>query len=137
MNIKLINNGYMPTRAYETDAGLDLRTPKDFILPAKGCVTIDTGVCVELPPRTVGFLKSKSGLNVNHGIIGEGVIDESYRGSIRVKLYNMSDTAHYFEKGDKIIQLVILPGVIPDTLTQVEELSEGERGINGFGSTGR
>lgn len=137
MNIKLINNGYMPTRAYETDAGLDLRTPEDFILPAGECVTIDTGVCVELPPHTVGFLKSKSGLNVNHGIIGEGVIDESYRGSIRVKLYNMSDAAHYFEKGDKIIQLVILPVVIPDTLTQVKELSEGERGINGFGSTGR
>lgn len=86
MKIKLIGNAYMPTRAHSTDAGLDLRTPKRVCVKAGGSVLIDTGVCVQLPMGTTGFLKSKSGLNVNHSIVGEGVIDENYTGSIRVKL---------------------------------------------------
>ena len=82
------------------------------------------------------MLKSKSGLNVRYDIIGEGVIDCGYTGSIRVKLYNLGDCVKVFNKGDKIIQLVILP--IPEVnLIQVDKLEDTERGDNGFGSTGR
>ena len=137
MKIKLIGNAYMPTRAFPTDAGLDLRTPERVCVKSGCSVVIDTGVCVQLPKGTTGFLKSKSGLNVKHGIIGEGVIDENYTGSIRVKLYNLGHEDYTFEKGDKLIQLVVLPVVIPDELVRVEELEETDRGDNGFGSSGR
>ena len=75
MKIKLDAGAFMPLRAHETDAGLDLRSPFDCVVPARGSAVIDTGVHVQLPLGTAGMLKSKSGLNVKHGITSEGVID--------------------------------------------------------------
>lgn len=137
MRIALDKGAFMPVRGHQTDAGMDLRTPKAlFVMPNKS-VTVDTGVHIELPPNTVGMLKSKSGLNVKHGITSEGVIDVGYTGSIVAKLYNHGDKPVMFETGDKITQLVILPIVIPDELEEVESLEATERGNNGFGSTGK
>lgn len=137
MKVKLDAGAYMPERAHETDAGYDLRAPATYIVRAHGSTTIDTGVHIELPRGTVGMLKSKSGLNVNHGITSEGVIDVGYTGSIVAKLYNHSDTNYVVEPGDKVTQLVILPLVDVGTLEQVSELEDTERGDGGFGSTGR
>ena len=78
MRIVLDDGAYMPVRGHKTDAGLDIKTPKDVTVPAKGSVIVDTGVHIELPPNTVGMLKSKSGLNVKYGITSEGVIDVGY-----------------------------------------------------------
>ena len=138
--------GIMPTRAHPWDAGLDLFTPVDATVPTAillpfdniklGSVTIDTGVHMEIPEGYVGFIKSKSGLNVNHGLTAEGVIDAHYTGSIRVKLYNHAAKNYYFKAGDKIAQLVILPCVMPH-LELVDSLEETDRGDGGFGSTGR
>lgn len=136
MRIKLNEGAFMPVRAHKTDAGLDLLSPYHVYVPAKGSACIDTGVCIELPDKTVGMVKSKSGLNVKHGITSEGVIDVGYTGSIRVKLYNHSDTDYFVNRGDKISQLVIMPILTPK-LELVDELGETERGSNGFGSTGR
>lgn len=135
--VQLDPGAYMPERAHELDAGLDLRSPVDVLVPCSGgSAIIDTGVHVQLPPNSVGMLKSKSGLNVKHGIVSEGVIDCGYDGSITVKLYNHSDTAYQVKRGDKISQLVILP-VLRPTPVQVDKIEGGERGDNGFGSTGR
>ena len=136
MKIKLGNGAYMPTRAHEDDAGLDLYSPETVVIPARSARTIDTGVHVELPQGTVGMVKSKSGLNVKNGIQSEGVIDVGYTGSIRVKLYNHSGERYTVHIGDKISQLVILPILTPE-LELVDELGETERGTGGFGSTGR
>lgn len=136
MKVKLEKGAYMPERAHTTDAGADLRTPCDVIVPAKGSVVIDTGVHIELPPYTVGMLKSKSGLNVKHGITSEGVIDVGYTGSIAVKLYNHSDETYYIFAGEKISQLVVMPILTP-SFELVDELEATERGNGGFGSTGR
>jgi dUTP pyrophosphatase len=134
--IVLDDGAFAPLRAHNTDAGLDLRTPISVTVPAGGSVVIDTGIHIEIPRGYVGFLKSKSGLNVNHGIVSEGVIDAGYTGSIRVKLYNLSDVAFDFLAGDKVTQLVILPVITPK-LELVKSLAETERGDGGFGSTGR
>ena len=136
MKVKLDNGAYMPERAHLTDAGADLRTPHDAIIEPKGSVVIDTGVHIELPPNTVGMLKSKSGLNVKHGITSEGVIDVGYTGSIAVKLYNHSDKRYEFKAGDKISQLVVMPIQTP-LFELADEFEETERGNGGFGSTGR
>lgn len=136
MKVMLDEGAYMPTRAHTTDAGLDLYARETCIVSAKESETFDTGVHIELPPDTVGFLKSKSGLNVKYGITSEGVIDEGYTGSIVVKLYNNSGRDYRVNKGDKISQLVILP-ILKPTLEVVDSLEQTERGSNGFGSSGR
>lgn len=103
MNIILDPGAFMPEFAHKTDAGADLRSPICATVPARGSVVIDTGVHVEIPEGYVGMLKSKSGLNVKHDLIGEGVCDSGYAGSIRVKLYNLGDTDYQIFRGDKII----------------------------------
>lgn len=129
---------YMPESAHDADAGFDLRTPEPFVICPGQSVTVDTGVHVAIPRGYVGFLKSKSGLNVKSHITGEGVIDSGYTGSICVKLYHNrpDEPAKRFDRGDKIIQIVFLPIAKP-ALRQVQSLEATERGDGGFGSTGR
>ena len=136
MKIKLDNGAKMPTRAHETDAGLDIYARETKTIRKGKSEVFDTGVHIELPKGTVGLLKSKSGLNVNHGITSEGVIDVGYTGSIVAKLYNNSDFDYIIEAGDKITQLVILPILTPE-LELVDSLDDTERGDNGFGSSGK
>lgn len=136
MNIILDSGAFMPEFAHKTDAGADLRSPLCAKVPARGNVAIDTGVHVEIPEGYTIFLKSKSGLNVKHNLIGEGVVDSGFTGSIRVKLYNLGDNDYQIMRGDKIIQMVILPCGYCE-FTQVEKFAETERGTGGFGSTGR
>ena len=136
MKIKLDNGAFMPVRAHKTDAGLDLKAPMTVVVPSKGSVTINTGVHIELPPGTVGMLKSKSGLNVKHNITSEGVIDEGYTGAIVAKLYNHGLSDVVIVKGQKITQLVVLPVIIPD-LELADSLGETDRGDKGFGSSGK
>ena len=136
MNIILDNGAFMPEFAHKTDAGADLRSPICATIPSRGSVVIDTGVHVEIPEGYVGILKSKSGLNVKHDLTGTGTIDCGYSGSIRVKLYNHGDTDYQILRGDKIIQMVIIPCVYCD-FVEVNKFAETERGDGGFGSTGR
>lgn len=138
MDIKVVidKGAYMPEYAHKTDAGADLRSPVNTIVPANGSVVIDTGVHMKIPDGYVGMIKSKSGLNVKHDITNEGVIDADYTGSIALKLYNNGKNDYRIMKGDKISQIVILP-VCHGTFQKVDNLEKTERGNNGFGSTGR
>lgn len=137
VNVTLDSGAYMPEYAhFGADAGADIRTPTAFSVMPHSAVTIDTGVHVEIPAGYVGLIKSKSGLNVNKSILTEGVIDHGYTGTIRVKLYNHGEQTVTVERGDKITQLVIVPFVAAE-FTQVDEITGGERGSGGFGSTGR
>ena len=137
MKIMLDEGAYLPTRAYPTDAGLDLRAKERVKIWPGMSAAIDTGVHIELPHGYYGKIESKSGLNVNNDIVScGGVIDEPYRGSIVVKLYNFGSKAYVFEPGDKVAQLVIQSYIAP-TLEIVDKLSETDRGSDGFGSTGR
>lgn len=136
MEILLDTGAYMPSRGHRTDAGLDLRTPKAVTVPAYGNATVDTGVHVALPHGCAGLLVSKSGLNVKHDITSTGLIDEEFTGSIVVKLFNHGGEDYWFEAGDKITQLVVIP-VVCEPVEQVSVLNATERGDNGFGSTGR
>lgn len=136
MKIKLDTWAFMPSRAHETDAGADLRSPVDVMVPAMGSRVIDTGVHIQLPHGYVGMLKSKSGLNTRYGITSEGVIDEGYTGAIKAKLYNHSNAPYHVLRGDKITQLVIMPCAYVG-FERVEELEDSERGGDGFGSTGK
>lgn len=137
MKIELESFALPPERAHSTDAGMDLKSPICTTVPARGSVVIDLGVHMELPYGTVGILKSKSGLNVKHGITSTGTIDEGYTGSVKVKLYNHSDTDYIIHRGDKVTQLVVVECLYP-TIEIVDHIKrDTERGEGGFGSTGR
>lgn len=136
MKVKLDPGAICPTRAHKLDAGLDLYATCDKVVPAHGSAIFDTGVHVELPPFTAGFLKSKSGLNVKHNITSDGVIDTEYTGAICVKLYNHGGKDSRVRAGDKISQLVVVDIRLPH-IQIVDSLDDTERGIRGFGSTGR
>ena len=136
IKVMLDDGAKMPTRAHEADAGLDLYSREYCMLRCGESACFDTGVHVAIPSGYVGMLKSKSGLNVKHGIVSEGVIDEGYTGTILVKLYNHGPRAVQFRRGDKITQLVVLPVLYP-RVEQTEDIKGGDRGDGGFGSTGR
>lgn len=140
MSIKVVldEGAYIPERAHKTDAGLDLKT-REKVTIWGGCSHIfDTGVHIEMPPGCYGKIESKSGLNVKQSIVScGGVIDEGYTGSIRVKLYNLSNYSYTFEPGDKIAQLIIQPYIVEDGFEIVDSLTATERGDDGFGSTGK
>ena len=136
MKIKLDKGAFVPERAHDTDAGADLRSPIETVVPARGSCVIDTGVHIQLPHGYVGMLKSKSGLNVKHSITSEGVIDEGYTGPIKVKLYNNGYEPYEIKRYDKITQLVIIPCAYVD-FDLVDDLEDSERGDDGFGSTGK
>jgi dUTP pyrophosphatase len=140
-----------PTKAYETDGGWDLYSrDKATIYPGESAV-FDTGIHTMIPRGFVGLVESKSGLNIKHGILAEaiiehkdgaystGVVDHGYLGSIVVKLYNFGTEPYTVNDGDKISQLVVvlLYGGYLTEVNSIDELGSGERGFNGFGSSGR
>jgi dUTP pyrophosphatase len=137
IKVKLDAGAKMPTKAHAYDAGYDLYAQNAAVIMPGEAVWFDTGVHVSLPAGTTGFLKSKSGLNVKHGITSEGVIDAGYTGSIIVKLYNHGHEPYRVYPGDKITQLVIIKLADVSALEPVDKLGETERGNRGFGSTGR
>lgn len=133
----MIDEGaYMPERAHEWDAGADLRTPVCVTCKAHGSCVVDTGVHIQIPVGSCGQLWSKSGLNVKNDLTGTGLIDAGYTGSIRVKLYNNGDSDYTFNRGDKLIQIVIVK-VNTDQFEKVDKFEATERGDKGFGSTGK
>ena len=145
IDVQLDEGAFMLERAHDTDAGADIFAPHDVkVSPSRanedgtvdiGYAVVHTGVHVELPENSAGMLKSKSGLNVKHGIISEGVIDKGYGGEIVVKLYNLTGSEVAFPQGSKITQLCVIPVMYP-SFRQVDEIGAGERGNGGFGSTG-
>lgn len=159
MKVMLDRGATMPTKSHDGDVGYDLYSRQDaiiypidqkagyFINPITGIGVVeiesaspvfDTGVHVQFPPGMYGRVEGRSGLNVRHNIVvgNTGIIDNGYVGSIMVKLYNLGTEPYQVHAGDKVAQLVIQPYAAPE-LELAEELSETDRGANGFGSTGR
>ena len=137
MKVKLQPWAILPSKAHAQDAGWDLYAPADAIVPARGSVTINTGVHIQLPRGTAGLIVSKSGLNVKHDITSTGLIDQGYTGAIHVKLYNHGSRDYHIQRGDKISQLCVLHMMAIPGLEVVDALDESERVDGGFGSTGR
>ena len=136
MKIYLDPHGTKPTRAHIHDAGLDLYAPGEYTIAPGMTLTIQTGVHVQLPEKTVGFIKSRSSM-FKAGIITDGTIDEDYTGEIGVMLYNSTANSYTIHKGDRIAQLVIVPILRPALEIQDNPLESDSRGNNGFGSSGR
>ena len=131
--------GFEPIYAKPGDAGADLRSTEQLILPARSRALVKTGVRIALPEGDVGLVHPRSGLAAKHGITvlnTPGTVDAGYRGEIMVTLYNSSDEDFEVLVGDRIAQLVIQQ-VERANFVAVAELPGSERGETGFGSSGR
>ena len=139
IKIALDPGAYMPKRANEWDAGMDLYAMNDVWMRPCSFEFFDTGVHIAIPHGYAGFIKPRSGLCRENGMMTDGTIDPDYTGSIGVTLFNHSRKDVYIKAGDRIAQLVIVPCLIPrlEDIEIVDELEETERGNGGFGSTGR
>jgi dUTP pyrophosphatase len=130
-----------PVRKNTDDAGYDLASVEDVVIPPSGRRLISTGLKVLLPAGTYGRVAPRSGMSVAGTSVGAGVIDLSYRGIIKVLLFNHNtENAIEVKTGDRIAQLVIEVIKTPAVRIVTEEdlLSiPTTRGEGGFGSTGR
>ena len=130
----------LPERAYDGDAGLDLSACERVELPPGGRAVVGTGIAVAIPAGHAGLVVPRSGLAARHGlgkVNAPGLIDEGYRGEVKVILLNTDrDEPFVVEPGMRIAQLVVveLPQV---ELAEVDQLPLSERGAGGLGSSGR
>ncbi|XP_044265679.1 probable deoxyuridine 5'-triphosphate nucleotidohydrolase isoform X2 [Tribolium madens] len=133
---KVVPEAYAPTKGSIKAAGYDLKSAFDCIVPARGKALVDTGLKVQLPEGCYGRIAPRSGLAVKNFIdVGAGVVDEDYRGVLKVVLFNHSDIPFDVKSGDRIAQLICERIYYPD-IEEVQELNETARGEGGFGSTG-
>jgi dUTP pyrophosphatase len=131
----------LPSYARGDDAGADLLSRIDVTLePSGGRTLVPTGIAIALPSGYAGFVQPRSGLALRHGVTclnTPGLIDAGYRDEISVLLVNTDPASAYrVHRGDRIAQLVI-QRVERATFRPVDELPTSERGLGGFGSTGR
>lgn len=124
-----------PSRAHSTDAGLDLYAMHGGLVRAHQAATFHTGTHVELPHGTVGILMPKSGMMTRHDLLTFGIVDEGYTGEVLVHIFNCGGDDYSVKAGDKVSQMLIVP-VLYESVEIVDEINGGERGANGFGSTG-
>lgn len=139
LQVKLVHpHAKVPTRANAGDAGLDIYTPDDVVIAPYEDVKIDTGIITAFPEGYAFILHDKSGVATKkHLKLGAKIIDAGYRGHIFVHLINLSDQVVRFDRGDKIVQGVVMP-VWDGLPTLVDEIHlETERGTGGFGSSGK
>lgn len=131
----------LPNYAKPGDAGADLISNEEVTLaPGGGRALIGTGIAVAIPPGYAGFVQPRSGLALRHGITclnTPGLIDSGYRDELKVLLVNTDPSEPYeVHQGDRIAQLVIQK-VEEVAWEEADELDDTERGLGGFGHSGR
>ena len=138
---KTNDKAIVPTYGTEYSAGADMYACIDtpvIIEPGK-TVLIPTGLALEIPEGYAGLIYARSGLATKKGIAPANkvsVIDSDYRGEIRIPLHNHSDEAVTIDVAERIAQIIFTPYLKVD-FEESDSLSDTERGLGGFGSTGR
>lgn len=129
----------LPSYARALDAGADIATAEDVVLPPGERRLVGTGLAIALPPGYAAFLHPRSGLAAREGLSmvnAPGTIDAGYRGEIKVSLLNTDlHRPIILRRGDLVAQLVI-QAVEHAGFEEVDELPDSERGDGGHGSTG-
>lgn len=142
VRVKRLREGaQLPTYGSVEAAGADLYACLDeavTIQPGE-TVFIPTGIALEVPKGCAGLVYARSSMGVKRGLAPAnkvGVIDSDYRGEIKVVLLNHGSVPQTVENGERIAQFLITP-VLQPTYVSAEELSDTERNVGGFGSTGK
>lgn len=138
---KLHPNAVIPTYGSPEAAGADLYACLDenVLIPTGETVFIPTGLALEVPVGCAGLIYARSSMGTKRGLAPAnkvGVIDSDYRGQVMVALHNHGKEDQIVQPGERIAQLLITPVFTPG-FQEVDDLSDTERGVGGFGSTGR
>ncbi len=138
---RLSDTAKIPTRESSCAAGYDLYAdiPEDITINPHETMKINTGVAMEIPEGYFGGIAARSGLATKEGLRPAncyGIVDSDYRGQIIVALHNDSDVERVVTPQERIGQIIIQP-YLNVTFCEVDDLTETERGSNGFGSTGK
>ena len=143
MDVSIINASKFELPIYETigAAGMDIRanTSEPIELVAFARKLIPTGLYLEIPPGYECQIRPRSGLALKHGISvlnSPGTIDSDYRGELGVVLINHSDKLFVLNPGDRIAQMVFNK-IECVQWNEKKEIDKTDRGIAGFGSTGK
>ena len=161
---KLDERAVEPYRRFDVDAGFDLTAI--WKKETDKYIVYGTGLAFEIPAGYVGLMFPRSSVTNQDLMLKNavGVVDATYRGEIMCRFskyhhdmwmeYEMSDDGHeekpipvvdikpvvrkadYYEVGDRVCQMVFmeLPKV---DLIEADELSDTERGTDGYGSSGK
>jgi len=138
---KLHPNAVKPKYAKESDAGMDL-VATSIIENTPTQITYGTGLAMEIPDGMVGLIFPRSSIRKTRLQLSNsvGVIDSGYRGELQATFNKIITTIENqkndYKVGDRICQIIIVPHPIIQ-IVEVDELSESNRGIGGFGSTGK
>jgi dUTP pyrophosphatase len=137
----LDNEMKLPSYAYETDSGFDLRSTVEVTLKPFERHLVPTGLKIDIPENYEIQVRTKSGLAINKGLMvlnSPGTVDQGYTGEIKVILINLSNETQVIERGMKVAQAVISPVISGKwvNLIQKNKVESKDRNENGFGSTG-
>lgn len=139
--VKLSDTAKIPQYSHPGDGACDLSAdfPTDYItLGPYSTVAVPTGIKIELPPGTCALVLPRSGLSLTTPLRvanAPGLIDEKYRGEIKVIIDNIGPGVATIKKGDRLAQLMLI-NTVQANFQEVDTLSDSERGEKGFGSTG-
>jgi dUTP pyrophosphatase len=147
LKVKLLENfdKELPLPKYETAqaAGADLRASltnaESIIIKPGQRVLVPTGMAFEIEPGFEVQIRPRSGLSLKTGLMvvnSPGTIDADYRGEVKIIIGNLGDSEETINHGDRVAQMVLMP-VSQALFEIVDSLSDTQRGVGGFGSTGK
>lgn len=141
--VSIVNKSHHPLPAYATNgsSGMDLRAflTEPIVLAPMERSLVPTGLFIALPENWEAQVRPRSGLAIKQGITclnTPGTIDADYRGELKVIIINLSQETQTIQDGDRIAQIVF-QSVDKVLWQQVEQLDETQRGVGGFGHTGK
>ena len=127
----------VPTYAEPGSSGFDFYAINDLTIPVGGSGVIETGLAVEIPIGYEIQARGRSGLAFNNDVLAHfGTIDESYRGEVKIKLWNLGNKPYQIKTGQRIAQGILAP-VEKAIFLEEFDLSKTVRGENGISSTGK
>jgi dUTP pyrophosphatase len=142
LRVELVHeDAKIPSYAYPSDSGFDLRSTIEINIPPFGRALIPTGIKLSIPEEYEIQVRPKSGLALNQGLTvlnTPGTVDSGYVGEIQVIVFNTNNHTVTVSKGMKIAQAVLCPVVCGKyvSLELTEKVEDKDRGDKGFGSTG-
>lgn len=135
---KIDDNAVIPVYKHKGDAGMDICSVENILIPPGERTLVRTGLVFELSEGLEAQIRPRSGLALNHGITvlnSPGTIDSGYRGEVGVILINHGEEPFMVEVGMRIAQVVIAKYTSAE-IEEVSDVNNTERAEGGFGSTG-
>jgi dUTP pyrophosphatase len=142
LGVELVHeDAKVPTYAYPSDSGFDLRSTVEINIPPFGRALVPTGIKLSIPEEHEIQIRPKSGLAINQGLTvlnTPGTVDSGYVGEIKVIVFNTNNETVTVSKGMKIAQAVLCPVVCGKyvSIELMDKVEDKDRMDNGFGSTG-